>query len=183
MKKRLALILALALVFTLAIPALATSQTGDGTADLTGTTNIEYKVDSTYSITIPAEITVAEGSGNNILEGSGTYSLDADARIPADKRLTFAITAATNYAAVGEVEEGFKLKNNVGTNVYLPYNIWTTDNSEVALDYYFINVDPVTANDYGKSVELNVITDPFTSAGTYSDTLTITVKLIDATQP
>ena len=165
MKKTLALALALALILTLGVTAGAENSTG-------GSTLLSYTVETNYTVTIPSSVTLEASTGTI----TGDFSVGANSLIPADQQLVMKITAATNYDTTLSV---FRLKNGVGTNVYLPYSI-KKDLDAVVMDTPFLTVNAGEAY-AGASVTLSFVADTPESAGTYTDTLTISVSLENIT--
>lgn len=161
MRKSLSLILALALAFAFAAPALAANET-------TGSTTVTYDVTSNYTITIPGDVTIAGGTGTQ------NVSVNAGSVIDPTKSLQFKITNAAHYDAT----DGFRLKNNVGTDVYLSYTItYPTSQTISDLTTVFLSADAAEAY-AGKSVTLTYTPVAAQSAGVYTDTLTFTIGLV-----
>ena len=161
MRKFLSIALALTLCFAVAAPAFAANETS-------GSTDVTYTVVTNYFVSIPEDVEIVSGSGTQ------TVAVTQNSVIPADKSLALSITGATNYDAV----EGFRLKNNVGTDVYLAYDItYPTDNEINDLVTTFLTADAATSY-AGTDVMLTFTTDTAESAGTYEDQLTFTVALV-----
>lgn len=167
MKKTLALILAFALVLAFTVPALASGVDNRDTV-------LTYNVNSSYTVVISPTVTISTATGQSYGTGTCTATVNAGSLIDAGTKLTFTITAATNY---GGTPAGFRLKNASGTDVYLGYTIQddaTPTPNDVIKDQVFFEATPEECN-AGKSMTLTVTTDTFDKAGVYSDTITITV--------
>lgn len=160
MKKTGSLLLALLLSLAVSVPAWAETPTG-------GSTEVTYTVAQSYTITIPASVTITNQTG------SQTISVNKDSIIPADKSLTFAIAAAANY---DEANNKFRLKNDVGKDVYLDYTITYPTDQTAALNTELLSATAAEAY-AGKSATLTYQTSAAQSAGIYTDTLTFTVGL------
>lgn len=155
-KKTLATLLTLTMLTTAAVPAIAFGE--DKTTD---TQNIEltYKVDSTFTVTIPAETALTNG------KGSSTVSV-SDAVIPFGQSLNITI-ASTNYET-----NSFRLKDGANDN-YIKYTIKNgatgISNNETILS---VNSDNATG-----SVTLDYEAEQAKKAGTYKDQLTFTAAV------
>ena len=123
-------------------------------------------------MTIPSSVTLAASTGTI----TGDFSVGANSLIPANQQLVMKITDATNYDTTNSK---FRLKNGVGTNVYLPYSIQENSNT-VAMNTSFLTVSAEQAH-VGASVTLSFTAETPQSAGTYTDTLTISVSLENIT--
>lgn len=166
MKKHLSIILALVLVFVLSVSA------GAGTIEDTpgtGTTAVEYVVAQEFTVTIPEKVELQSGTpaGTNTGDVSVTGAI-----IEFGKNLTVTITNATNY---GGSPAGFRLLDDGTTDNYLSYTI-ENEGVSVLKDTAFLTVPAGTATG---SVTLTFTASPPTKSGTYTDTLTFTVAIVD----
>lgn len=163
MKKTIALLCAIAATNLFAVPVYAATPTS-------GSTLLSYSVTASYTVTIPSTINI---TSDNI---KGTFGVDANSIIDAGKNMKFSITGATNYDTSNSK---FRLKNSLGTDIYLDYIISKPSgesSTNVAKDEVFFEATPDEVND-GKTVELTYTIATPKSAGTYTDTLTISVAV------
>lgn len=158
MKKLLARTLAILMVSTFTIPAMALDATTP-----TGDVEVSYNVSSTYTVTIPEaqEFTAVEGK-------TGDVELAAGAILPFGETLTVTMSSA-NFS------EGFRMKDGTNEN-YLGYTI---SNNSTEVETNGATVLSVAAADApaGASTTLTFTPDTPTIAGDYSDTLTFTVAV------
>lgn len=175
MKKLLSIILALTLLSALSVPVFASETPHTPTG---GTTELTYSVTASYSIKIPETLTVAGGSG------SGDYEVNSGSLIEGGKKLTFTITGATNYDDTGNK---FRMKNGSDASVFLGYSITKPDGTDdgdapdaVVMNTAFLEV--LASEAYaGKKVRLTYTTETAEIAGSYSDTVTVSVACVPAT--
>ena len=151
MKKLFAVILAAALVMSLSITAFAANTTG-GTADITTSIN------PTYTVTIPANTTVAFNATETDF---GAIEVTAS-QIHPDKCIKVELTS-----------DG-KLENSIDATKVIPYAIKDSEGAEFTSATYLTEGDKtelsihITANDWNAAY-----------AGDYSDTVTFTVSYVD----
>lgn len=160
MKKLLALFATISLMLAFSAPAFAANTTGGNMA-------LTYNVAASYTVTIPDAVTITNGSGTQ------TVTVNARSLIPANESLKVKIASATHYDAANS---RFRLKNAVGTDIYLGYAITYPTNQTVALNTAFLTAIPGEVY-AGKAVVLTFTSDTAESAGTYSDTLTFAVSV------
>lgn len=169
MKKLLTIMLALVMVLSLSVNAFAANITQDSTPK-TADTNVTFNVDPTYTVTIPATVTLAKAA-------DGSYRQDATITA-ADVRLEEGKTIVVTLAS------DFKLTTGAAGAIYeLPYTVTVGD--------------PGTAIATGGTVatfttDTNSQTSTQTStlhfaaanpqyAGNYSDTVTFTISVAATT--
>lgn len=167
MKKILSLILIASLFFIITIPNSA-----EAVNEESGTTLLTYNVGSSYSITIPALINITNG------EGTDEYKVNAGSLLVYNKKITFTITGATNYDTTGNK---FRMVHGEDPSIFLGYSIKkgvAPDLVNVSKDVVFLEATAAEANAEKKET-LTYQTDQAAIAGDYSDTVTITVALVD----
>lgn len=162
MKKFLASILALAMCCAMAVPAYATEINQDS-SDKTAKTDVSFKVDPAYTVTIPEKVTLGKVDTN----GTITYESDANITAAAGVRLL------NGQKIQVTIDSDFTLTAN-GTN--LPYTISVGDNQ--------IAQNGVVA-EFGTGTQAQSSTLHFAAAdpeyaGNYSDTVTFTLSVVDA---
>ena len=91
MKKIFALILAIVMTVAISVPVFAedTSFSSDDTGVVTPTTKIEYGVDQTYTITIPASVTI----NRSTRQGEAKITV-SDVCIPAGTNIKVSVTSS-----------------------------------------------------------------------------------------
>lgn len=163
-KKTLATLLTLTMLTTAAVPVFAADEnvTTDGGEKKT---TVSYEVGSTFTVVIPATVTLTNGTNTG---DSGKISV-SDAIIPEGKNLTVTITDATNYDTTGNK---FRLVDSANPNNYLDYTI---KNGEAAVTKgtAFLSVPAGTATGDAALT----YTAKANKAGTYTDQLTFTAKV------
>ena len=157
MKKLLALILAVALMATMSVTAFATDVTTDGG---TGTTDVYFGVDPTYTVTIPAKVELQKIDTDGTITYENDYTITAEAGVRLLKNEYIEVTVASDY--VMETPQGATLA-------------YTITKDAAAL------VDSIVAEfDTDKAAQTSVIhiaaNDP-DYAGEYEDTVTFTVAV------
>ena len=151
MKKLFAVILAAALVMSLSITAFATNTTG-GNADITTSIN------PTYTVTIPANTTVAFNATETDF---GAIEVTASQIHP-------------NKCIKVELTSDGKLENSIDATKVIPYAIKDSTGAAFTSATYLTEGDKtelsihITANDWNAAY-----------AGDYSDTVTFTVSYED----
>ena len=170
MKKILSLVLAIVFMFALAIPAFAETisdfaQTGGGTVTAT------YTVTGHYTITIPADFTLAKQT-----ETSATASQTVTVQnvlIPSGKTLTVTLSAAS-FA-----EGKFYLVNS--TNSKIPYTISNTEDIKEATNITTNNATIITVaagsletDGYNAVLAFDADISKAIYMGAHTDTLTFT---------
>ena len=151
MKKLFAVILTVALLMSLSVTAFAVNTTG-GDADIT------TSIDPTYTVTIPANTTVAFNATETAF---GAIEVTAS-QIHPDKCIKVALAS-----------DG-KLENNIDATKVIPYAVKDSEGAAFTSATYLTEGDKtelsihITANDWNAAY-----------AGDYSDTVTFTVSYED----
>ena len=156
-KKTLATLLTLTMLTTAAVPVFAADKTND-----TGSTELTYTVESTFTMTIPADTTLTGGTG------SSTVSV-SDAVIPSGQSLNITVSSA-NYDTSNSK---FRLKDQDKDSNYINYTITKNDNNITGGD----SVLTVASGTETGSANLVYKADVTKVAGTYKDTLTFTATV------
>ena len=94
MKKLFALILAVALMATMSVTAFATDVTTDGG---TGSTNVYFGVDPTYTVTIPAKVELQKIDTDGTITYENDYTITADAGVRLKKNEYIEVTVASDF--------------------------------------------------------------------------------------
>ncbi len=168
MKKLFAIALTVVMLFAVCVPAFASTTITDKTANTadaniyTSTTPEEGFV--AYSVTIPANTEIPWGKTKTPF----TYSVKTHLEL--GKRLT--ITAVSN---------GTQEMTNAGTDKTLPYTFSKTNDGPVVDNLNYTTETEVV--DMNRTFNINIDTAAWTAApiAQYSDTLTFTVEVVDAT--
>lgn len=161
-KKTLATLLTLTMLTTAAVPAFAAGTAFDKDTDK-GTTEITYKVDSTYTITIPVDVDLASTTK------TGAVTI-ADAKIPFGQSLNIKVTS-TNY---DKENSKFRLKDGAKEN-YIDYKI-NDGSNDIANEAIILSAAAGTTE---KTVNLtfSLVNSEQNIAGSYADTLTFTAAV------
>jgi spore coat protein U-like protein len=152
MKKQLTIMIAAVLTAgALAIPASADE------------TEITTTIDPSYTVTIPANLTVPF---NQEVTDFGAVELGSPARLEPNKRIQVTMTCSGS------------LKNQADTKKVLPYTILTKGEEPAA----FTEAVLVKAGDK-QALTVNIAADDWNKAyaGTYKDTVTFNIACVDAT--
>ena len=157
MKKLLALILAVALMATMSVTAFATDVTTDGG---TGSTNVYFGVDHTYTVTIPAQVELQKIDTDGAITYENDYSITAEAGVRLLKNEYIEVTVASDY--VMETPQG----------ATLAYTI-TKDNAAL------VNAVVATfnTNKAEQTSKIHIAAGDPDFAGNYSDTVTFTLTV------
>ena len=157
MKKLFALILTVCLLATMSVTAFATGVTTDGG---TGSTDVYFGVDPTYTVTIPAKVELQKIDTDGAITYENDYTITAEAGVRLLKNEYIEVTVASDY--VMQTPQGATLA-------------YTITKDAAAL------VDSIVAEfDTDKAAQTSVIhiaaNDP-DFAGDYSDTVTFTLTV------
>ena len=157
MKKLFALILAVALMATMSVTAFATGVTTDGG---TGSTDVYFGVDPTYTVTIPAKVELQKIDTDGTITYENDYTITAEAGVRLLKNQYIEVTIASDYEM--QTPQGATLA-------------YTITKDAAAL------VDSIVAEfDTDKAAQTSVIHiaagDP-DFAGNYSDSVTFTLTV------
>ena len=153
MKKLLALILAIAIIASMAITVSAENTTG-------GTTEVSFKVDPTYIVTIPATVELNLVNTDGVVTYENDYTITAEAGVRLKKGEYIQVTVDSDY--IMETAEGATLA-------------YTITKDKAAL------VNSIVAEYHtDKAAQTSVIhiaaNDP-EFAGEYKDTVTFTLEV------
>lgn len=161
MKKLLSFTLALVMVLSLSVTVFAGTVDQDSSPK-TADTSVTFDVDPTYTVTIPATVTLAKAA-------DGSYKQDAD--ITAENvRLLEGQTITVTLAG------DFKLTTGaVGATYELPYTVkvGTSDTAIATGDI----VATFNTDTNSQSGTLHFAAENPTYAGNYSDTVTFTIAV------
>ncbi len=167
MKKLWSIVVAIAMVGALTVPVFADTTVQENTVPPTGDTQLTFSVDPTYTVTIPATVTLDKDESEGVKYiGTGTVSADAGLRLEEGKRIEVTLTTC-DY-----------LLDTAATATYqLPYTVMAgTTPIENATTPVATFTTEANAN-----VQSSVLTftagDP-TYAGEYSDTVTFTIAVV-----
>lgn len=164
MKKLFALILAITMLAAMSVTAFAAEIDQDTAAPKEGETLVSFNVDPTYTVTIPATVTLEKQEADGVVTYENDYTITADAGVRLKKNEYIEVTVASD----------FEMTTTEGAT--LTYAI-TADGNEIA------NNGVVAEFDTDKQMQTSVIhiaaNDP-DFAGNYSDTVTFTIAVVSA---
>ena len=157
MKKLLALILVITLMATMSVTAFATDVTTDGG---TGSTDVYFGVDPTYTVTIPAKVELQKIDTDGAITYENDYTITAEAGVRLLKNEYIEVTVASDY--VMETPQG----------ATLAYTI-TKDNAAL------VNAVVATfnTNKAEQTSKIHIAAGDPDFAGNYSDTVTFTLTV------
>ena len=154
MKKLFALILAVAMLATMSITALAVDYTTEGDKDMT----VTYSVAPTYTVTIPTDVTINGASttisAENVVVEKGKYvsvslDVDNDFTVATAQGATLCYTVTANDVAIDAGDE-------------------------------ILAINPASASSGAVTVTFAIDESAIQYAGTYTGTATFTVAVKDA---
>ena len=157
MKKVFAVILAVALMATMSVTAFAANTTG-------GSTEVSFNVDPTYTVTIPATVTLNKVEDNGTVTYENDYTIIADAGVRLHKNENIVITVASDY--VMTTDEG----------ATLDYTI-TKDGAALVNDV----VATFTTSTSKQTSTIHISANDPEFAGEYKDTVTFTISVVAPT--
>lgn len=166
MKKKISAILITALLLTAsAVPVFAGTYTEDGTASAL----VTAEVISSYSIVLPAAITLTDPDEDGTY--TGAYTIGAKGNINVAKKLACAPTTPT-----------FTMTGNNGTNVMASVSqtirAWVNSNSPASGQKSINDTESGGTFDNYSTVE-GAVSAPISHAGTYSGNMEFTFGLTD----
>lgn len=158
MKKFLTCVLVTLMVLSLSGVVFA-AEIDEGSADPSGSTSVTFQVDPTYTVTIPATVTLEKDAE------TGNYKQDAtitatDVRLEEGKVIV--VTLSGDFVLTAGKAE-------------LPYTVTVGENSTAVVDGTVVATF-VTSTE-AQSVTLHFAANNPTYAGNYSDTVTFTIAV------
>lgn len=161
MKKILAFALALVMALSLSASAFAVDINQDATQKY-GETNVTFNVDPTYTVTIPATVTLAKAADGNYKQDAAVSATD----VRLEEGKTIKVT----------LEGDFKLVTGAtGATYELPYTVTVDDDATpIASGATVATFTTTTAE---QSSTLHFAAENPTYAGNYSDTVTFTISV------
>ena len=147
MKKIITILLTVAMLATMSVPAFAANTTG-------GSAEIGFAVDPTYIVTIPATVSLEKNDAEGVITYENDYTLTAEAGMRLKKGEYIEVTVATdNEMTTAEgatlaytiTKDGNALENDVVAT-------FTTDKAEQSSTIHIAASDPDYAGDYKDTV-------------------------------
>ncbi len=166
MKKFISILTALALTLSLSVTAFATDTTVDQDSDdpKTGTTAVTLNVNPSYTVTIPVTVELnAQGTDPETYGSSMDITADADVRLLEGKVITVTITS------------DFTMEDS-DTGSTLDYTV-AVDGTDITSGGTVATFKTSTA---AQTSTLSFAADAPKYAGDYSDTVTFTISVTDA---
>ena len=154
MKKLFALILTVAMLATMSVTAFAVNTTS-------GSTEVSFNVDPTYTITIPATVELERQEDNGIVTYENDYTIGANAGVRLKKGEYIEVTVASDFEMT--TEQG----------ATLDYTI-TAENAAVATGDVVAEFETDKA---AQSTTIHIAAADPEYAGEYKDTVTFTVAV------
>ena len=154
MKKLFALILAVVMIATMSTTAFAANTTG-------GETEVSFKVDPTYTVTIPATVELERQEDNGTVTYENDYTIEAVAGVRLKKNEYIEVTVASD----------FEMTTTEGAT--LAYTI-TAEDAAVATGGVVAEFETDKA---AQSTTIHIAANDPDYAGVYKDTVTFTVAV------
>lgn len=164
MKKLLTVVLTLAMVLSLSVTAFAADINQD-IDPKTGSTNVTFNVDPTYTVTIPATVELVKTGTDTI-----TYEKDMTITAAAGVRLLEGQSIQVTLTS------DFNLETAASSTYKLPYTV-TVGGSTIQNNGVVATFGTNTAE---QSSTLHFAANNPTYAGDYSDTVTFTISVVTA---
>lgn len=161
MKKLFALILAVVMIATMSTTAFAANTTG-------GSTKVSFNVDPTYTITIPATVTLEKKDVEGVITYENDYTITAEAGVRLKNGEYIEVTVASNFTM--ETEE----------YAWLNYEILDASGDKVENNGVVAEFETDKA---AQSTTIHIAADDPDYAGEYKDTVTFTVSVEKSNAP
>lgn len=155
MKKLISVLLVIAMTVTLSLTVLAS----EGVDNSDKVTTVIYQVDPTYTVTIPSGVT----------DSTATISIDAAPVIGETEKVVVSIGASASY------DNGFRLKE-ANHEAYIRYTVL---DGERSLDIGDTVIEQAAAAEGEASVTLTFVHESALYSGSYSDTITFIIAVLD----
>ena len=148
MKKAFALILIVCLLATMSVTAFAANTTG-------GSTEVSFKVDPTYTVTIPATVELNKVEDNGTVTYENDYTLTAQAGVRLKKGENIEVTVASDFEMT--TTEGATLAYTITAEDAAVANNgvvakFATDKAEQTATIHIAANDPDFAGEYKDTV-------------------------------
>ena len=152
MKKLFAVILTVAMLFSLSVTAFAANTTG-------GSTEVSFNVDPTYTVTIPTTVELNKVEDNGVVTYENDYTLTAQAGVRLKKNEYIEVTVASDFKMT--TAEGATLDYTItaGGNAVAGGGVvaeFDTDKSEQTATIHIAANDPDYAGEYKDTVTFTV---------------------------
>ena len=160
MKKLLSVLLVICLMAILSVTAFA-AEINQGTTDKTGGMQLEFTVASTYIVTIPAEITLAETTGDSVTYEQD-YTLTANGVcLKQNEKLQIKIASDFKLKAEGDYELPYTVTKQGETTAIVNNGVvatFDTDTDEQTQVLHFTAGNPTYAGEYSDTVTFTIVT-------------------------
>ncbi len=168
-KKALSILLALALCGIMPLTAFAAdTEIKPETTPKTGDTQVTFNVDPTYTITIPAEITLAKTDADGTVQyiGNGTLKANEGLRLLEDEKIEVRLTDCD-----------YQLDTAATAAYKLPYTV-KAGTADITADSNLVATFTTEENATEQTSELTFTAGDPKYAGDYSDTVTFTIAVV-----
>ena len=167
MKKLFALILAITLMASLSVTAFAADTAiGPATENKTGSLDVSFNVDPTFTVTIPATVELKREDDNGTVTYENDYTVSADAGVRLLKNDTIVITVTSDY------------EMTTAQGATLAYTI-TQGNAQITAENNVIAVFGTDKEKQTSTIHIAAADPEF--AGEYKDTVTFTIAIVTQT--
>lgn len=166
-KKALSILLALALCGAMSTTAFA-AEINPESDPKTGNTQVTFNVDPTYTITIPATITLAKTDVDDTVKyiGSGTLKANAGLRLLEDEKIEVRLTTCD-----------YQLDTAATAAYKLPYTV-KAGTADITADSNLVATFTTENNATDQESLLTFTAGDPTYAGDYRDTVTFTIAVV-----
>lgn len=166
-KKALSILLALALCGAMSTTAFAAEIDQDSDPK-TGNTQVIFNVDPTYTITIPATITLAKTDADSTVKyvGNGTLKANEGLRLLEDEKIEVRLTDCD-----------YQLDTSATATYKLPYTV-KAGTADITADSNRVATFTTEENATEQTSELTFTAGDPKYAGDYSDTVTFTIAVV-----
>ena len=152
MKKLFALILTVAMLATMSVTAFAANTTG-------GSTEVSFNVDPTYTVTIPATVTLNKVEDTGTVTYENDYTIGANAGVRLKKNEYIEVTVASDFEMT--TTEGATLAYTITAEDAAVANNgvvaeFATDKAEQTATIHIAANDPDFAGEYKDTVTFTV---------------------------
>ena len=143
---------------------------GNDNTEKTATTEVTYTVTGGYTVTIPSKVEITDTSA------TAEVSIDANPILPAGySYVQVQLNSGENWSG-----STWRLANTEDSNQKIPYSITKTGTTTAVYRNTPLLQQMTGATEVASTTLTFTLTGEATAAGSYSDTLTFTVKLSDA---
>ena len=151
MKKLLSVILAIAIMMTLSISAFALSN-----EDATDDTTLTMTVGTAYTVTIPANVTIADAGEGYV--GSAEIAIDDGYLLPTNTKLKVTLSVCDFTLACGDDEVAYTVNTKSNLDEEIVVAEFAPEDDDAATVNFAVPVAPTVAGTYTDSITFAIAT-------------------------